>query len=1162
MIFLILVLVILAGTNSQEIITLQNKTDFVCLVEDKDLVIYTKPPVAEVPENTEVLLEKDFFYNWTLKQSEHVAHGPVIDKRWEGFKTIYRDQYNFSKVVSASFSIYFSNIPCRIMFITSENDSNNTKPINVTSASWTHYTLHYTNKTLTVYENGSSCHDVSLNSNSFDFVVKTTYRTAWKIHSYRIRVANESSPTETVVSTGSTGVSCLIFYIYLCPKCLLKIYTSGGMNRTVENTPDSMMENELFKSQKVLVKVNTTLTLVRETRSGAGKPYWAIDIRECPSKNLDTSIYKAKLSKTKENRTCELLFPKKESETELVKTFPRINCTAGFLGHKCDLRCDELLGPEASYCENHTICGRSSSNSSCVCSWGFQGSSCAEPCKDGMWGLSCKNKCINCGICDKKTGECSKDHTTSETTTVKTTTLSEASNSNNFTLPVVPKSSMEGTIIFSNILPPTSNDSTKAYFVLSKKYFINSTGEIIAYALLLFEGDVDIKSTNGFWDGTFRTWPSSPQNSLQLTPDFWNPFKDEQHTCNFIIGASSSCCKVHCYNTPLKPNTRYWLMVRALTNQTYNDSTLLFFQTASDASSGSTIISLAVLMSLFPVMVILIYVMYKRRRKNQAIIVQEEEEKEEEEMIVMLDKTPETTVIEVNTFENYCLQPTFLTTLKTQFGSLSDSVPSSSSTGLQPKNINKNRDRSRIVPYDSNRVVLNPMDGVGTEDYINASYIVGYDRPKAYIACQSPKFYTVKDFWRMIWQEDVSVIIMATEFFERKERMCAEYWPQRLSEVYECGEILVKLLKKTTFEVYIYHELQVIYGDNIKIIHNYHVRWSLDNFNMLYPNNILPVVKLIRQLYDKSHGPIVFHSGYGTNQSGILILCDLALQMIKTDNKVDFFSLTKALREQRMSMISSVEHYIFSHLVVAEYFLEHRSPFQYSTGQKTRRDDIKKELQFLETLHRYDAIFHDSNFHYCIPRCPFQNVKVLRYGQKRKYVISKEPRKEQLLEYWKMVARESISCVLFINKKFPLTTMIRGQTEVVKITRERITDTTYGLITEASLLIYNKTSNEKFYDDRLHIFQFNDWKVNQFVPNSVHTFISMVNYIHRFKAEDELVLVSCSDGFTACGVFVAFSYIIEKYEKEVEIDVCSALRTARRGEKSFVNRALLDRRKL
>ena len=90
--------------------------------------------------------------------------------------------------------------------------------------------------------------------------------------------------------------------------------------------------------------------------------------------------------------------------------------------------------------------------------------------------------------------------------------------------------------------------------------------------------------------------------------------------------------------------------------------------TASDASSGSTIISLAVLMSLFPVMVILIYVMYKRRRKNQAIIVQEEEEKEEEEMIVMLDKTPETTVIEVNTFENYCLQPTFLTTLKTQFG--------------------------------------------------------------------------------------------------------------------------------------------------------------------------------------------------------------------------------------------------------------------------------------------------------------------------------------------------------------------------------------------------------------------------------------------------------------------------------------------------------------
>ena len=47
-----------------------------------------------------------------------------------------------------------------------------------------------------------------------------------------------------------------------------------------------------------------------------------------------------------------------------------------------------------------------------------------------------------------------------------------------------------------------------------------------------------------------------------------------------------------------------------------------------------------------------------------------------------------------------------------------------------------------------------------------------------------------------------------------------------------------------------------------------------------------------------------------------------------------------------------------------------------------------------------------------------------------------------------------------------------------------------------------------------------------------------------------------SDGFTACGLFVVFSYIVEKYENELEIDVCNAIRLARRSGRSFVNRTV------
>jgi protein tyrosine phosphatase len=76
---------------------------------------------------------------------------------------------------------------------------------------------------------------------------------------------------------------------------------------------------------------------------------------------------------------------------------------------------------------------------------------------------------------------------------------------------------------------------------------------------------------------------------------------------------------------------------------------------------------------------------------------------------------------------------------------------------------------------DHTRVALEPLRGVGTDDYINASYINSYNREKAYIACQGPKFSTINDFWRLIWQENVETIIMATNFFENKNVCCLLY---------------------------------------------------------------------------------------------------------------------------------------------------------------------------------------------------------------------------------------------------------------------------------------------------------------------------------------------------------------------------------------------------
>lgn len=66
------------------------------------------------------------------------------------------------------------------------------------------------------------------------------------------------------------------------------------------------------------------------------------------------------------------------------------------------------------------------------------------------------------------------------------------------------------------------------------------------------------------------------------------------------------------------------------------------------------------------------------------------------------------------------------------------------------------------------RVALFLKFAIPNSDYINANYIRGYrDAPKAYIATQGPLYWTLADFWRMVWEQKCSTIIMATGLEEK-----------------------------------------------------------------------------------------------------------------------------------------------------------------------------------------------------------------------------------------------------------------------------------------------------------------------------------------------------------------------------------------------------------
>ncbi|XP_065924911.1 receptor-type tyrosine-protein phosphatase alpha-like [Magallana gigas] len=495
--------------------------------------------------------------------------------------------------------------------------------------------------------------------------------------------------------------------------------------------------------------------------------------------------------------------------------------------------------------------------------------------------------------------------------------------------------------------------------------------------------------------------------------------------------------------------------------------------------------------------------------------------------------------------------------------------------GKSPNNLAKNRFRTTF-PYDHSRVVLRG-NGEASSDYINANFISSTDTENQYIASQGPKQNTLNDFWTMIWQENVSQIVMLTNLKEGVKIKCTQYWPEEMkARLY--GNIVIKNVEEKQYAFYIIRKLTVSLKEQNKsrVVTQYHYTTWPDHGT---PDPLSLVVfhsHVMRTMTNRNKSPILVHCSAGIGRTGTFIGLDALYKAGKASGKINVAEYVKIMRANRMNMVQTYEQYMTIFLALHEEFkaaVETRSLPEFTERAQSLAGDrpanqtvIRKEFEkLMKTRPEYTGTdykmsrqhFADKKGHTILPldkyslyltssvakRGNYINaIHVSSYQQNRAFIVTHYPTPEDAVDFLRLLNDHESDTVICMNPLHEIQSSktwlpeIASTKDVPPFVVEHESESDTGVkVTTVNIIHGKETSHPVTIVEPTGPLKSNG------TTKDTSCLRNLVSYALKLGADTPITIVS-RDGASLCGVFCAVFNSIQQIIMDDNIDVFTTVR--------------------